>query len=412
MIERKLLATIRGQIGKGRAIVVVGARQVGKTTLLKSLKRQLDAPSLFLNCDEPDIREQLAGASSTQLRQMIGGHPLVMIDEAQRVRNIGLTLKLIADNLPEVQLIVSGSSALELADQISEPLTGRKYEYKLFPLSFSELVGNHGLTAEKRLLEARLRYGSYPEIVTHPEDARARLVELSAGYLYKDIFNYQEVRRPELLQNLLRALSLQVGNQVSYHELGQTIGANVQTVRRYVDLLEKTMVVFRLGAFSRNLRNEIKKRSKIYFYDNGVRNAVIANFAPLNMRTDSGALWENYLVSERLKANHCSGRWCNCYFWRTASRQEIDYLEEADGVLNAWGIQVGAKIQGEAARRLRQSLLRPRVCDRQPRKLPGIPATLGRILRQGPQRAHRILLPSAGLRPKTRRAGISSPIPA
>ena len=343
MIERKLLQTIREHLGKGRALIIVGPRQVGKTTLLQTLTRQSDTPALFLNCDEPDIREQLADATSTELRQMIGDHRLVMVDEAQRVRNIGLTLKLITDNLVDVQLIVSGSSALELADEISEPLTGRKYEYGLFPLSFAELVANHGLMAEKRLLETRLLYGSYPEIVTHPADARARLVELSSGYLYKDIFNYQEVRRPELLQNLLRALSLQVGNQVSHHELGQTVGANAQTVQRYIDLLEKTMVVFRLGAFSRNLRNEIRKSSKIYFYDNGVRNAAIANFAALDMRTDAGALWENYLVSERMKANHYGGRWCNCYFWRTTSHQEMGYLEEADGLLSAWEFKWGRK---------------------------------------------------------------------
>ena len=347
MLKRKLLETITNQIGRGRAIVIVGPRQVGKTTLLETLAHQSATPSLFLNCDEPDIRGQLADATSTQLRQMIGGHRLVMVDEAQRVRNIGLTLKLITDNLPDVQLVVSGSSALELADEISEPLTGRKYEYRLFPLSFAEMAANHGLTTERRLLEARLLYGGYPEVVTHPDDARTRLVELSSGYLYKDIFNYQEVRRPELLQNLLRALSLQVGSQVSLHELGQTIGANAHTVRRYIDLLEKTLVVFRLGAFSRNLRNEIKKSSKIYFYDNGVRNAVIANFAALDMRTDAGALWENYLVSERMKANHYGGRWCNSYFWRTASRQEIDYLEEADGLLSAWEFKWGRKARAK-----------------------------------------------------------------
>ena len=343
MISRKLLETIQNRFGKGRAILITGPRQVGKTTLLESLKKQVDLPSIFLNCDEPDIREQLTNATSTQLRQITGKNRLVMIDEAQRVKNIGLTLKLITDNLPDVQLVVSGSSALELADEINEPLTGRKYEYTLFPLSFGELAANHGLTAERRLLEARLIFGSYPEIVMHPDDARARLLELCSGYLYKDIFNYQQVRRPELLQNLLRALSLQVGSQVSYRELGQTIGANMETVRRYVNLLEKTMVVFRLGAFSRNLRNEIKKSTKIYFYDNGVRNAVTANFTALDMRTDAGALWENYLVSERMKSNHYGGRWCNRYFWRTTNRQEIDYLEEAGGALSAWEFKWGRR---------------------------------------------------------------------
>lgn len=343
MIKRDILSAIQGRIGKGRAIVIIGPRQVGKTTLLKSLQQQSSLPSLFLNCDEPDIRAQLSDASSTQLRQLIGDNRLALIDEAQRVKNIGLALKLITDNLPDVQLIVSGTSALELADEISEPLTGRKQEYTLFPLSFGELAGAHGLIAEKRLLETRLLYGSYPEIVTSPDDARAKLIELCSGYLYKDIFNYQQVRRPELIQNLLRALSLQVGNQVSYHELGQTIGANAQTIQRYLALLEKTLIVFRLGPFSRKLRNEIKKSVKIYFYDNGIRNATIANFAPLDLRADVGALWENYLISERMKSNHYRGRWRNRYFWRTTNQQEIDYLEEADGVLSAWEFKWGRK---------------------------------------------------------------------
>jgi predicted AAA+ superfamily ATPase len=321
---------------KGKAIIIIGPRQVGKTTLLKKIASELQPQPLFLNCDETDVRQILTDTTSSHLRHLAGNYRVVIIDEGQRVKNIGLTLKLFTDELPEIQLIVSGSSALELANQINEPLTGRKFEYKLFPFAREELVTHFTQLEENRLLEDRLIYGSYPEIVTHPEDRVKRLTELAGSYLYKDLFNFQEIRKPELLQLLLEALALQIGNEVSYSELAQTVNSNPDTVKRYIDLFEKLYIIFRLRAFSRNLRNELKKSRKIYFYDNGIRNVLIRNFNPLNIRNDTGVLWENYLVSERQKRNTYNDHFCNTYFWRTKQQQEIDYIEEYEGNLHAY----------------------------------------------------------------------------
>lgn len=336
MINRQLISTVREMLFKGKAIIITGPRQVGKTTLLKKMASELQPQPLFLNCDETDVRQMLTDTTSSQLRQLVGNNRVVIIDEGQRVKNIGLTLKLFTDELPEIQLVVSGSSALDLANQINEPLTGRKFDYYLFPLARRELVSHYTLIEENRLLEDRLIFGSYPEIVTYPEDRVKRLTELAGSYLYKDLFNFQEIRKPELLQLLLEALALQIGNEVSYSELAQTVHSNPDTVKRYIDLFEKLYIIFRLRAFSRNLRNELKKSRKIYFYDNGIRNVLIRNFNPINIRSDIGALWENYLVSERQKRNSYNDHFCNTYFWRTKQQQEIDYIEEYEGNLHAY----------------------------------------------------------------------------
>ncbi len=292
--------------------------------------------TLWLNGDEPDIRESLTNVTSTQLKTVIGNHDLIVIDEAQRITNIGMTLKLIVDQITHIQVIATGSSSFELANQINEPLTGRKFEYFLFPLSYNELMNHFGTIEERRYLEHRLVFGSYPEVINHPGDEANILRSLSDSYLYKDILSFEQLKKPAILDKLLQALAIQVGNQVSYHELGQLVGADNQTVERYITLLEKSYVVFRLTAFSRNLRNELKKSRKIYFYDNGIRNAIIKNYSPIGLRTDTGALWENYLMSERMKINHYSNRWSNTYFWRTLAKQEIDYVEEREGKLFAY----------------------------------------------------------------------------
>ncbi len=278
----------------------------------------------------------LENANSTSLKALIGHNQLVLIDEAQRVRNIGLTLKLLVDNFSQVQVIATGSSALELANDINEPLTGRRWEYHLFPLSTAELVAHTSLLEESRLLEHRMIFGCYPDIVNSPADASRNLLELTNNYLFKDVLSMQDIRKSAQLEKLLIALAHQVGAEVSYHEIAQTIGADTKTVERYIDLLEKCFVVFRLGAFSRNLRNEIRKGKKIYFWDNGIRNALIRNFNPLAIRQDTGALWENLLVSERRKANQYANHFVNPYFWRTLARQEINLIEEAGGRLTAW----------------------------------------------------------------------------
>ncbi|HEY4832710.1 MAG TPA: ATP-binding protein [Waddliaceae bacterium] len=336
MIKRAIYQQVIKNLFKGKAIIITGPRQVGKTTLLQAIMKESERGVLYLNCDEPDIRPMLGNASSTSLKALIGDNALILIDEAQRVKNIGLTLKLLVDNFKEIQIIATGSSALELANEINEPLTGRKREYHLYPFSTAEMVVNFSIIQETRLLEQRMIYGFYPEIVNSPAEAQPNLLDLANNYLYKDVLSLQDVRKPALLERLLTALALQIGQEISYTEIGQTIGADNKTIDRYVELLEKCFVVFQLGGFSRNLRNEIKKGKKIYFYDNGIRNAIIKNFSPLSLRQDTGALWENFLVSERKKANHYANHYVNSYFWRTHQQQEIDMIEETGGKLYAW----------------------------------------------------------------------------
>jgi predicted AAA+ superfamily ATPase len=320
--------------------MLTGPRQVGKTTLLKQLIVDMEATLvLSLNCDEPDICLLLQNVSSTQLKTLVGKHKLILIDEAQKVENIGLTLKLMVDNLPDIQIIATGSSAFDLRNILNEPLTGRKFEYHLYPFSTNELLQHTSLIEERRLLEQRMIYGMYPDVINQPSDCLRLLRELSNSYLYKDILAYKDVRRPEELNKLLTALALQVGSQVSYNELGQTLGLDKETVERYLYLLEKVFVVFRLNSFSRNIRNELKKSRKVYFYDNGVRNAIINNFSPLALRTDVGALWENFIISERKKHNDYRGIYVNSYFWRTHAQQEIDYIEEKDGILHTFELK-------------------------------------------------------------------------
>ncbi len=331
MIKRQLQDVIEHRMFSGKAIIVIGARQVGKSTLFKMVLEGRTEPVLQLNCDEPEVKEMLTQMNTQELRMLIGSNRIVMIDEAQRVENIGLTLKRITDNFPDVQLLVTGSSSLELQDKLNEPLTGRKFEYHLYPLSTAELMNAQGLLSVKQTLENRLVFGSYPDIINHENDAKELLCSLSDSYLYKDLLSLESVRRPALLGKLLTALALQVTSEVSYNELAQTVGTDNKTVEKYLDLLEKCCIIFKLSGFSRNLRTELKRAKKFYFYDNGIRNAILQNFAPLALRQDVGALWENFFVSERIKANQYAGRYVNSYFWRTNQQQEIDYIEESDG---------------------------------------------------------------------------------
>jgi len=337
MINRKLEKRIKEKLGKGKAIIILGARQTGKTTLLKKMFSKEDV--VWLDGDEIDVREMFETASSVSMKRQFARYKTIVIDEAQRIKDVGLRLKLITDQLKDKQLIVSGSSAFELSNRLNEPLTGRKWEYQLFPLSFAEMVDHHGLLDEIRLLEYRMIYGYYPEVLLNPGNEKEVLKQLSDSYLYKDILMWQNLKRPEKLVKLLQALSLQLGSEVSYNELGNMLGLDNETVAKYIDMLEKSYVVFRLGAFSRNLRKELKQSRKIYFYDNGIRNALISNYNPLALRQDAGALWENFIISERMKHTHYSGIWTNRYFWRTHDQQEIDYIEEYDGILHAYEIK-------------------------------------------------------------------------
>lgn len=336
MIERRIKEQIVKRLFKGKAIVIHGARQVGKTTLVNSIASMYGNNVVFWNGDEPDIREIISGATSTKLKAHIGSKKLVIIDEAQKIPGIGQSMKLIIDNYPEIQLIATGSSSFELSGQTNEPLTGRKFEYHLYPISFGEMVNHTSLIEEKRMLEHRMIYGYYPGIVSEPGDEKLLLSLITESYLFKDIFSLGLVKKPLVLEKLVQALALQLGNEVSYHELGQMIGADNQTVERYIDLLEKSYVVFRLSSLSRNLRNEIKKSKKVYFWDNGIRNAVIRNFNPLNLRADRGALWENYMITGIIKYNAYAGYFFNKWFWRTHSQKEIDFILEMNGKLTAF----------------------------------------------------------------------------
>jgi len=342
MIPRLISNSIDKNQNKGKAIIILGARQVGKTTLLNSITNN-KKNVLYFNGDEPDNRELLSGISSSRLKQLFSTYQIIVIDEAQMIPNIGLTLKLITDNIKSIQLFVSGSSSLELANTINEPLTGRKYEYHLYPLSFRELVNYHGLFEEKRLVPHRLVFGYYPEIVTSPGNEIKLLKNLSVSYLYKDILSFGKIKKPVILDKLLKALALQIGSEVSFSELGQLVGADKETVERYIDLLEKAYIIFRLNALKRNVRNEIKKGKKFYFYDNGIRNAITGNFLQWESRTDKGELWENFIVSERIKQLEYNEFYGNYYFWRTTQQQEIDYIEEKDGKFTAYEFKVNVR---------------------------------------------------------------------
>lgn len=336
MISRSLQANIEKRLFKGKAILLFGPRQSGKSTLVESLLQAQQQSWLYLNGDEADVRAMLTNTTSTQLKSVAGNNKIVFIDEAQRVPNIGLTLKLFTDQLKDIQVIATGSSAFELSSQVNEPLTGRKYEFMLYPLCFSEMVAHHGLLTEKRLLEHRLIYGYYPEIVTKPGEERELLKLLAGSYLYKDLLMLEQVKKPLLLDKLLKALALQLGSEVSYHELAQTIGADKGTVEKYIDLLAKAFVVFLLPALNRNVRNEIKKGKKIYFYDCGIRNAIINNFNGVASRTDTGALWENFIIAERMKYLHNQQISKEQFFWRTTQQQEIDLIEDSGSQLDAY----------------------------------------------------------------------------
>ncbi|NIA23698.1 MAG: AAA family ATPase [Proteobacteria bacterium] len=330
----------------GKVVIVLGARQVGKTTLINMLLNDIKEPFIYLNGDEFDVRELLSQTTSTRLRNIIGKKKIVFIDEAQRIEDIGITLKLFVDVIKNVQVIATGSSPFEFANRTKEPLTGRKYEFTLFPLSFSEMVSHHGILEELRLLEHRLVFGYYPEVVVKEGEEKEILRSIADSYLYKDILAMGLIKKPILLEKLLKAVALQIGSEVSFNELGQLIGADKETIDRYIDLLEKNFVLFRLPAFSRNVRNEIKKGKKIYFYDNGIRNAVISNFNFVKNRDDTGHLYENFLISERRKFLNNNGITANMYFWRTIQQQEIDYIEERNGKIFAYEFKWNKRARG------------------------------------------------------------------
>jgi predicted AAA+ superfamily ATPase len=344
LITRTLESTLSGKIGDKKAIILLGARQVGKSTLLHKILSSLP-DTLWLQGDEPGVQAQFREANIRDLQNICGKSRYCIIDEAQVIEDIGRSIKLMVDNIPGVQVIATGSSAFELANKINEPLTGRKWEYHLFPLSFEEMVTHHGLVEERKSLHSRLLYGYYPEVVINQGKEKEILRSITDSFLYKDILLWEGIRKPDKLLKLLQALAFQTGNQVSYNELSQLTGLDNKTVEKYILLLEQTFVIFRLQTYSRNLRNELKNSRKIYFYDNGIRNALISAFQPVTLRQDIGALWENWCIAERQKYVHYRQLWNNKFFWRTSTQQEIDYIEESDGNIHCYEFKWNASKQ-------------------------------------------------------------------
>ena len=335
MINRFLQPQLESMLGSHKAIIVMGARQVGKSTLLQLLLGQRQ-DVLWLNGDNNDVQTLFTAISAERMHSLMGTKRVLVIDEAQRIPNIGVQLKIIIDQLSDVQVIATGSSSFELASKVNEPLTGRKREFKLFPLTFNEMVEHSSLIEELRLIPHRLVYGYYPEVVANPGQEANILKELTDSYLYRDILTLDKVAKSDKLVLLLKALAMQIGSQVSYNELSGLVGIDAKTIERYITVLEQSYIIFRLGSFSRNLRNELKFSKKIYFWDMGIRNAVIGNFSLAETRSDIGAMWENFAIAERMKQINYRHPFAQSYFWRTKQQTEIDYIEELDGSLRAF----------------------------------------------------------------------------
>lgn len=346
MIARTLDERIKTKVGRGKAIMIIGPRQVGKTTLILKYLEGLDYK--FFDGDDPVTRAILDTPNTEQIRSLLANKKVVFIDEAQRIKNIGLTMKIIVDQFKDVQLWISGSSSFSLFNELNEPLTGRKWEYEMFPISWEELEHNVGYLIAERQLENRLVFGMYPDVLNNPGEEIEILQNLTNSYLYKDILSYAGIKKPDVLDKLVRALALQVGSEVNYNELSRLVGVDRNTIEKYISVLEKGYVVFRLPSYSRNVRNEIKKGRKVYFYDNGIRNMIIGSMNEIGLRSDVGALWENFLVSERIKQNRYKLTLAKSYFWRTTQQQEIDYIEEVGTSLKAfefkWNPKRKAKI--------------------------------------------------------------------
>ena len=341
-IKRKLEKGIKGKLCQGKVIGVYGAREVGKRTLVRKSAEETADTYGYLNCDELDVLGRLQNAGTSEaLRQVIGDQKLVVIDEAQRVKNIGLKLKLMVDNFPGTQIIATGSSSFDLANEVSEPLTGRSFEFWLFPLRLDELFDSDNFIEAQRRLGALLVYGSYPDVYMLGSDElkAQRIKYLAANYLYKDILKFNNIKNSETMLKLLQALALQVGSEVSYNELANMVGVNKKTISDYIELLEKAFIIFRLTPYSGNLRKAIGKLRKIYFFDFGIRNAVINNLNPLQIRDDVGKLWENFVISEKYKQQLGLGFKTNYYFWRTYDKQEVDLVEDRGGKLRGWEIK-------------------------------------------------------------------------
>ena len=336
-LSRTIISQLEDQLFKGKVLILYGARRTGKTTLVKNLLTKFSEKSAYINCELQEYKDALSTTNSGLLAEFIGNRELIIFDEAQHIANIGLVLKVLVDTFPQVQFIATGSSSFELSGMVSEPLTGRSRQFLLLPFSLEEIGQSLNPIQIKANLPNFLRFGLYPQVFTSiGDDKIEELAEISSNYLYKDLFQFEQIKKPDLLFKLLAAIALQTGSESSLNELAQITGTNAHTVKRYLELLEKSFVIFRLNSFSRKLRKELAKSQKIYFYDVGIRNAVIRNFNEMNLRTDAGGLWENFCITERMKFNQNHRRFVNTYFWRTYDQKEIDYIEEKNGHLTCF----------------------------------------------------------------------------
>ncbi len=338
-ITRQIEACVERDFFKGKVIVILGARQVGKSTLIKMLPSCTSQNTLWLDAENADVPILLKNANGEGLKQLVRNHQIVVIDEAQKIPNIGSVLKLFADYCQDIQVIASGSSAFELRNSLNEPLTGRKYEYNLFPMSFNEMANHTDVLQETRMLPARLVYGYYPEVVSKPNEAERLLRFLSDSYLYKDIFLFKGIKKPEKMLELLKLLAWQIGSEVNYNELANTLRIDNQTVESYIEMLEQSFVIYKLHAYHTNQRNELKKSKKIYFVDLGIRNALINDFRPAETRNDVGNLFENFIINELIKQNEYQQTYANFYFWRNTDQREIDLIIEKNNQLHTFEIK-------------------------------------------------------------------------
>lgn len=336
-IPRTLENIIEKRLFKGKLIILYGARQVGKTTLAKKILEKYPQNSGYFNCELLPVQEALSRPKEQDLKSFLGNYKLIVLDEAQNIENVGRILKILVDTFPGVQIIATGSSSFDLAQKVSEPLTGRTFTFTLYPISLKEIQQKENLIDINDRLENIMRFGSYPEILNLSEnDAKERLNEIASKYLYKDILSFERLKKSALVKNLISLLALQLGQEVSYNELAKKLGVDRLTIQKYIDILEQSFVIFKLNAFSRNLRKEISKSIKVYFYDLGIRNSLIQNYNRMDIRTDYGALWENFCIVERKKNNKAELKFVNSYFWRTYNQKEIDYIEESEGKINGF----------------------------------------------------------------------------
>jgi len=336
LYQRIIQKKIEENLFKGKVIVIYGARRVGKTTLVKQILTNYP-DGKYINCDLLQFKSALETTNSELLRDFIGKEKLLILDEAQNIREIGKVLKIIADTFPDIQVIATGSSSFEISNKLAEPLTGRSRFFQLHPFSLEELKQRKSWIELDARISNILRFGLYPDIFDQTEqDAIEELQNIASTYLFKDILQLDTIKRADLIFKLLKAIALQLGNEISYNELATLLGENVHTIKRYIEILEQAFVVFRLPSYSQNLRKELGKRNKIYFFDVGTRNAILNNFTTLDLRNDTGALWENFCIVERMKNNHNHRNFRNYYFWRTYSQKEIDLIEEFNGKIAAF----------------------------------------------------------------------------